>query len=277
MTATDPTSPLDRYREEAGRYDLLSREEEADLARTIRRGEEHQAESALRKLVSANLRFVISIAREYRHRGLPLSDLVSEGNLGLVRAARTFDPERGVKFVSYAGWAVRRHIIRALREHGRTIRIPADTRRRLARLDREVRTYRKRRGRRPTVEELAGALDLETERVRKLLRLDRPIRSLFAPIGSKEEGNLLDVLSAPDESAHTERTEERATRHRIRSLLQELPERARMILRDYFGIGRERALNLEEIGRKLDLTAERVRQIKEEALETLREQTGSAR
>lgn len=177
MTATDPTSPLDRYREEAGRYDLLSREEEADLARTIHRGEDRQAESALRKLVSANLRFVISIAREYRYRGLPLPDLVSEGTLGLVRAARTFDPERDVKFVSYAGWAVRRHIIRALREHGRTIRIPAKTRRRLARLDREVRTYRKERGRRPTVEELAEALELETDRVQMLQRLNQPMRS----------------------------------------------------------------------------------------------------
>lgn len=276
MTAPDPTSPLDRYREEAGRYDPLSREEEADLARAIHRGEERQAESALRKLVSANLRFVISIAREYGHRGLPLSDLVSEGKLGLVRAARTFDPERNVKFVSYAGWAVRRHIVRALREHGRTIRIPAETRRRLARLDRVVRTYRKRQGRRPTVEELAEALDLEIERVRKLRGLDRPMRSLFAPIGSEEEGALLDVLSAPDEPAHSERSEERATQHRARSLLQKLPERSRTILRDYFGIRRERALNLEEIGAKLDLTAERVRQLKEEAMETLREQTRTA-
>lgn len=276
MTATDPTSPLDRYREEVGRYDLLGREEEADLARTIHRGEERQAESALRRLVSANLRFVISIAREYRHRGLPLSDLVSAGNRGLVLAARTFDPERNVKFVSYAGWAVRRHIIRALREHGRTIRIPAKTRRRLARLDRAVRTYQKERERRPTVEELAETLELEPDRVRTLRRLDRPMRSLFAPIGSEQEGALLEVLSAPDEPAHSERSEERATQHRVRSLLQKLPERTRTILRDYFGIRRERALNLEEIGEKLDPTVERVRQLKEEALETLREQTRTA-
>jgi len=257
---------LDQYLQEISRYPLIDQEEEVRLAQGIRRGEEE----ALTKLVRANLRFVVSVSKKYQNQGVPLSDLISEGNLGLIRAAHKFDETRGIKFISYAVWWIRQAILQALAEQSRIIRVPLN---RVATLHR-IAKYRAARlqelGREPTAEEIARGLDLTPEEVERTLTLTRSPVSLDSPIVPGEDGRLIDYIPDRMSQGPDEETYEKLLTESLTKVLDTLAEREAMILRLYFGLGGERPRSLEEIGELLGVTRERVRQIKEKALGHLR-------
>ena len=257
---------LDQYLHEISRYPLIDQEEEARLAQGIRRGEEE----ALVKLVRANLRFVVSVSKKYQNQGVPLSDLISEGNLGLIRAAHKFDETRGIKFISYAVWWIRQAILQALAEQSRIVRVPLN---RVATLHR-IAKYRAARlqkvGREPTPDEIARGLDLTPEEVERTLTLTRSPVSLDSPIVPGEDGRLIDYIPDRMSQGPDEETYEKLLTESLTKVLDTLAEREAMILRLYFGLGGERPRSLEEIGELLGVTRERVRQIKEKALGHLR-------
>ena len=270
MSLTGQSRPLndslDQYLQEISRYPLIDQEEEARLAQGIRRGEEE----ALTKLVRANLRFVVSVSKKYQNQGVPLSDLISEGNIGLIRAAHKFDETRGIKFISYAVWWIRQAILQALAEQSRIVRVPLN---RVATLHR-IAKYRAARlqklGREPTPDEIARGLDLTPEEVERTLTLTRSPVSLDSPIVPGEDGRLIDYIPDRMSQGPDERTYERLLTESLRKVLGTLAEREARILRLYFGLGGEEPRSLEEIGELLGVTRERVRQIKEKALGHLR-------
>jgi len=270
MSLTGQSQPLDdsldQYLQEISRYPLIDQEEEARLAKGIRRGEEE----ALTKLVRANLRFVVSVSKKYQNQGVPLSDLISEGNIGLIRAAHKFDETRGIKFISYAVWWIRQAILQALAEQSRIVRVPLN---RVATLHR-IAKYRAARqqelGREPTAEEIARGLDLAPAEVERTLTLTRSPVSLDSPIVPGEDGRLIDYIPDRMSQGPDEKTYERLLTESLTKVLGTLAEREARILRLYFGLGGEEPRSLEEIGELLGVTRERVRQIKEKALGHLR-------
>lgn len=257
---------LDQYLKEISQYPLIDREEEARLARLIRTGDAE----ALDKLVRSNLRFVVSVAKKYQNQGVPLSDLINEGNLGLIRAGHKFDESKGIKFISYAVWWIRQAILQALAEQSRIVRVPLNRAGALHRIGRRSSSLLQELGREPTVEEIAEGLDISEEEVERTLAISQSHLSLDAPIAPGEDSRLLDYL--PDQFAPgpEDDTFDRALRQTIEELLSGLKEREAKIIRLYFGLDDQDPMTLEEIGTLMGITRERVRQIKENALGRLR-------
>ncbi len=260
---------LDQYLREISAYPLLEREEEALLAGRIRGGEPE----ALERLVRANLRFVVSVAKRYQNQGVSLADLINEGNIGLMRAAQKFDETKGIKFISYAVWWIRQAILQALAEQSRIVRVPLSRAGTLHRIGKRSSSLTQELGREPTVEEIAEELELSEEEIKHTLVMAQTHLSLDAPLVPGEEGQLLDYLSdnaapGPDEELYN-----RALSRSIEEALATLSEREATVLRLYFGLSDGEPLTLEEIGEQFGITRERVRQIKERALLRLRHQS----
>jgi len=260
------------YLREISDEPLLKPEQEADLARRIRDGQ-HEA---LEHLVKANLRFVVSVARQYRNRGLSLSDLISEGNAGLVRAAKTFDEKKGCKFISYAIWWIRQRILQAIAEQSRIVRLPLNRAGTLSRIGKTSGELGHELGREPTAREIADHLDLSEKEVTDTLKVSIPHLSIDAPTSDDDDGSLREVIPDKDAPSPDSDVISRSLQEDVADALESLNDREAKILTLYFGIGREEALTLEEIGRILGLTRERVRQIKEKAIKKLRHASRSS-
>jgi RNA polymerase primary sigma factor len=257
---------LDQYLKEISQYPLIDRDEEVRLAQRIRTGED----GAMDKLVRSNLRFVVSVAKKYQNQGVPLSDLINEGNLGLIRAAHKFDETKGIKFISYAVWWIRQAILQALAEQSRIVRVPLNRAGALHRIGRRSSTLLQELGREPTVEEIAEDLDISEEEVQRTLSISQSHLSLDAPITPGEDNRLLDYLPDQYSPGPEDETYEHALKDTVEEALSSLKERESKILRLYFGLDDQEPMTLEEIGSLLGITRERVRQIKEKALDRLR-------
>ena len=260
------SASLDKYLQEIGKEELISVEEEVELAQRIKKGDKE----ALEKLTKANLRFVVSVAKQYQNQGLSLPDLINEGNLGLIKAAEKFDETRGFKFISYAVWWIRQSILQALAEQSRIVRLPLNQVGSLNKINKAFARFEQEHERTPSAEELANELELPKEKVTDTLRVAGRHISVDAPFADGEDNSLLDVLVNAD-SPNADRgliNESLATE--VDRALEILTERERDIIRYFFGIGCSE-MTLEEIGEKFDLTRERVRQIKEKAIHKLRQ------
>ncbi len=257
---------LDQYLRDISVYPLINREEEVLLAQKIRLKDQE----ALDKLVRSNLRFVVSVAKKYQNQGVSLSDLINEGNLGLIRAAHKFDETKGIKFISYAVWWIRQSILQALAEQSRIVRVPLNRAGALHRIGKRASTLLQELGRQPTHLEIAEGLDITEEEVAKTMLISQVHLSLDAPMTPGEDNRLLDYL--PDNTNRTpdEQTFEKALSEAIEESLAGLKERESKILRLYFGLDGQDPMTLEDIGTLLGITRERVRQIKEKALLKLR-------
>ncbi len=257
---------LEQYLQEIGKIELLKPEEEVELARRIRAGDEE----ALKKLTQANLRFVVSVAKQYQNQGLPLSDLINEGNVGLIKAAKRFDETKGYKFISYAVWWIRQAILQALAEQSRIVRLPLNRVGALHKIGKASSELEQEFGREPSADEIADELDMSEHEVMDTLKISSRHLSLDAPFSEGEDNSLLDVLSdevqpLPDESLMTN-----ALKDDIKKALGTLSKREAEVISLYFGLDGKQALTLEEIGVRFKLTRERVRQIKEKAIRRLR-------
>ena len=264
------SASLDKYLQEIGKEELISVEEEVELAQRIRKGDKE----ALEKLTKANLRFVVSVAKQYQNQGLSLPDLINEGNLGLIKAAEKFDETRGFKFISYAVWWIRQSILQALAEQSRIVRLPLNQVGSLNKINKAFARFEQEHERTPSAEELANELELPKEKVTDTLRVAGRHISVDAPFADGEDNSLLDVLVNTD-SPNADRgliNESLATE--VERALEILTEREGDIIRYFFGIGCSE-MTLEEIGEKFDLTRERVRQIKEKAIRKLRQSSRS--
>ena len=265
------SASLDKYLQEIGKEDLITVEEEVELAQRIRKGDQE----ALEKLTKANLRFVVSVAKQYQNQGLSLPDLINEGNLGLIKAAEKFDETRGFKFISYAVWWIRQSILQALAEPSRIVRLPLNQVGSLNKINKAFARFEQEHERVPSPEELANELELPREKVTDTLRVAGRHISVDAPFADGEDNSLLDVLVNTD-SPNADRgliNESLATE--VERALEILTEREADIIRYFFGIGCSE-MTLEEIGEKFDLTRERVRQIKEKAIRKLRQSSRSS-
>ena len=258
---------LDQYLQEIGSIPLLKPEEEVSLAKRIKAGDE----AALQHLVRSNLRFVVSVAKRYQGQGLTLSDLINEGNYGLIKAAQRFDETRGFKFISYAVWWIRQAILQALAEQSRVVRLPLNRIGIISKIRKATARLTQQHGRKPTVEELAEELDLPVQKVRDALMHTARHVSMDAPFSDDDDNSLLDVLPDTDGRTPDEQLVDDSLKIDIERALSTLSDREAEIARLYFGIGREHPLTLEEIGQRFGLTRERVRQIKEKALRKLRQ------
>ena len=257
---------LDQYLRDISAYPLISREEEAELARRIRVGEQE----ALDKLVRSNLRFVVSVAKKYQNQGVSLSDLINEGNLGLIRAAHKFDETKGIKFISYAVFCLKKKNLQALAEQSRIVRVPLNRAGTLHRIGKRANTLLQELGREATHAEIAEGMDITEEEVAKTMAISQVHLSLDAPLTPGEDNRLLDYLPDTNQATPDEQTFEKALTDAIEDSLCSLKERESKILRLYFGIDETEPMTLEEIGSQLGITRERVRQIKEKALSRLR-------
>jgi len=266
ITSRD-SKALDRYLGEIGREELISVQDEVELARRIRQGDR----KALDKLVRANLRFVVSVAKQYQNQGLSLPDLINEGNLGLIRAAQKFDETRGFKFISYAVWWIRQSILQALAEQSRIVRLPLNQVGSLNKINKERSRFEQEYERLPSAEELADRLELAPEKVADTMKVSGRHVSVDAPFADGEENSLLDVLVNDDSPMADTRLNQESLAKEVNRALQQLGDRERDILKMFFGIGCQE-MTLEEIGAKFDLTRERVRQIKEKAIRRLKGQ-----
>ena len=266
------SASLDKYLQEIGKEELITVEEEVELAQRIKKGDQE----ALEKLTKANLRFVVSVAKQYQNQGLSLPDLINEGNLGLIKAAEKFDETRGFKFISYAVWWIRQSILQALAEQSRIVRLPLNQVGSLNKINKAFARFEQEHERTPSPEELASELELPKEKVTDTLRVAGRHVSVDAPFADGEDNSLLDVLVNPD-SPNADRgliNESLATE--VDRALETLTERERDIIKYFFGIGCSE-MTLEEIGEKFDLTRERVRQIKEKAIRRLRHSSRAVR
>ena len=264
---TRDSKALDRYLQEIGREDLISVQDEVDLARRIREGDQ----KALDKLVRANLRFVVSVAKQYQNQGHSLPDLINEGNLGLIRAAQRFDETRGFKFISYAVWWVRQSILQALAEQSRIVRLPLNRVGSLNKINKERSKFEQEFERIPSAEELAERLDIPADQVADTMKVSGRHISVDAPFADGDENSLLDVLINDDTPTPDRVLNQESLSKEVDRALQQLDERERNIVKMFFGIGGQE-MTLEEIGAKYDLTRERVRQIKEKAIRRLKSQ-----
>ncbi|HSA56388.1 MAG TPA: RNA polymerase sigma factor RpoD/SigA [Gemmatimonadaceae bacterium] len=257
---------LDQYLRDISAYPLISRDEEVALARCIRNGDQE----ALDKLVRSNLRFVVSVAKKYQNQGVSLSDLINEGNLGLIRAAHKFDETKGIKFISYAVWWIRQAILQALAEQSRIVRVPLNRAGTLHRIGKRANALLQELGREATHAEIADGMDITEEEVAKTMSISQAHLSLDAPLSPGEDNKLLDYLPDNLNPTPDEQTFEKALTESIEEALGSLKEREARILRLYFGLDGSEPMTLEEIGALLGITRERVRQIKEKALSRLR-------
>lgn len=262
----DHEDSLDLYFKEISNYPLLPREDEIKLAVQLKKG----SQKALEKLTCSNLRFVVSVAKKYQNQGVPLSDLINEGNVGLIRAAHKFDETRGIKFISYAVWWIRQAILQALAEQSRIVRVPLNRAGTLYKISKKSNRLTQELGRKPTVEEIAEGMDIGLEEVRKTLSISQSHLSLDSPLTPGENNPLLDYLPDNYNRGPAENAYENARSSTIEASLGALKEREAKILRLYFGLGGQESMTLEQIGSVLGITRERVRQIKEKAFSRLR-------
>lgn len=258
--------PLSSYLCEIGSYPLLMQEEEVELSERVRAGDR----SAMERLVCANLRFVVSVAKKYQNQGVSLADLINEGNLGLVRAAEKFDGTKGVKFISYAIWWIRRAIFQALADNGRAVRVPLSRVGAFHRIRRRANAMRQELGRDPAQHEIAEDMNISEDEVETSVRVSRDALSLDAPLPSGQTGQLLDYLPGEASSERDDEAAEYALISSVEQAMGHLRTRDAEVLRLYFGFGGNEAMTLEDIGVRLGITRERVRQIKERALSRLR-------
>ena len=265
------SASLDKYLQEIGREELITAEEEVILAKKIKDGDQR----ALEKLTRANLRFVVSVAKQYQNQGLSLPDLINEGNLGLIKAARRFDETRGFKFISYAVWWIRQSILQALAEQSRIVRLPLNQVGSLNKINKAYSKLEQQYEREPSAEELAEILDLPIDKVSDTMKVSGRHVSMDAPFANGEESSLLDVLVNADSPKADNGLMNESLSREIDRALSTLTDRERDVVKLFFGIGLNHGLTLEEIGDKFDLTRERVRQIKEKAIRRLRHSSRS--
>ena len=264
------SASLDKYLQEIGREELVSPEEEVELAQRIRKGDQE----ALEKLTRANLRFVVSVAKQYQNQGLSLPDLINEGNLGLIKAAEKFDETRGFKFISYAVWWIRQSILQALAEQSRIVRLPLNQVGSLNKINKALGKFEQENERQPSTEELADMIDIPKDKIVDTLRVSGRHVSVDAPFVEGEDNSLLDVLPNDDSPSADRGLTNESLGTEIERALQILTVREREIIKSFFGIGCQE-MTLEEIGERLDLTRERVRQIKEKAIRKLKKPSAS--
>ncbi len=262
------TASLDKYLQEIGRVDLITAEEEVDLARRIKQGDQ----AALTKLVNANLRFVVSVSKQYQNQGLSLPDLINEGNLGLIKAAQRFDETRGFKFISYAVWWIRQSILQALAEQSRIVRLPLNKIGSINKINKTFARLEQEFEREPSADEIATALELSPEDIKEAMRNTGRHVSMDAPLATGDENtsNMYDVMQSDDMPSPENTLISESLRKEIERALSTLTTREADVVRLYFGLNGAHALTLEEIGERFDLTRERVRQIKEKAIRRLK-------
>jgi RNA polymerase primary sigma factor len=265
------SASLDKYLQEIGREELITAEEEVVLAKKIKDGDQ----ASLEKLTRANLRFVVSVAKQYQNQGLSLPDLINEGNLGLIKAARRFDETRGFKFISYAVWWIRQSILQALAEQSRIVRLPLNQVGSLNKINKAYSKLEQEFEREPSADEIATLLDLPIDKVSDTMKVSGRHVSMDAPFANGEESSLLDVLVNHDSLKADAGLMMESLSKEIDRALSTLTERERDVVKLFFGIGLNHGLTLEEIGDKFDLTRERARQIKEKAIRRLRHSSRS--
>jgi RNA polymerase primary sigma factor len=259
---------LEKYLQEIGHEELLSTDEEVELAQRIRKGDR----KALDKLTKANLRFVVSVAKQYQNQGLSLPDLINEGNLGLIKAAEKFDETRGFKFISYAVWWIRQSILQAIAEQSRIVRLPLNQVGSVNKINRMLNKFEQENERRPSVDEISEQTDLPEDKVGEAMLANTRHVSVDAPFVDGEDNSLLDVLVNDDAPMADRQLVMESLREEISNVLNTLSDRERCVIKAFYGIG-EPEMTLEEIGSKYGLTRERVRQIKEKAIRRLRSNT----
>ena len=259
------SASLDKYLQEIGREELVSPEEEVELAQRIQKGDK----AALEKLTRANLRFVVSVAKQYQNQGLSLPDLINEGNLGLIKAAEKFDETRGFKFISYAVWWIRQSILQALAEQSRIVRLPLNQVGALNKINKALSKFEQENERQPSSEELSEMIDVSKEKISDTLRVSGRHVSVDAPFVEGEDNSLLDVLPNDDAPMADRGLVNESLNTEIERALSTLSSREREIIKSFFGIGCQE-MTLEEIGERFGLTRERVRQIKEKAIRRLK-------
>lgn len=269
--SSDSNRALSKYLEEIGKYEPLSPEKEIELAQRVRRGEH----AALKELTEANLRFVVSVAKDYQGQGLPLTDLINEGNLGLIKAAERFDETRGFKFISYAVWWIRQSILQALAEHSRIIRLPLNRVGTISKITKEAEVLEQQYERTPRQDEIAKGLEMRSHEVSDAIRISKRHHSLNTPFREGEKNALIDVIQDDGQPMPDNPLMGESLKQEIRGALSTLKERERDVIKMYFGIDRDYALTLNEIGEEFSLTRERVRQIKEKAIRRLRHKSRS--
>ena len=259
---------LEKYLQEIGKEELLSTDEEVELAQQIRKGDR----KALERLTKANLRFVVSVAKQYQNQGLSLADLINEGNLGLIKAAEKFDETRGFKFISYAVWWIRQSILQAIADQSRIVRLPLNQVGSMNKINRMLNKFEQENERRPSVDEISEETDLPQDKVDEVLSVSGRHVSMDAPFVDGEDNSLLDVIVNNDSPMADSELVLESLRAEIANALLTLSDRERKVIKAFYGIG-EPELTLEEIGTKFGLTRERVRQIKEKAIRRLRSNT----
>ena len=259
------STALEKYLQDISHEGLVSVEEEIELARKIKKGDV----KALEKLTKANLRFVVSVAKQYQNQGLSLPDLINEGNLGLIKAAKKYDETRGFKFISYAVWWIRQSIMQTISEQSRIVRVPINQMGVIHKMRKVVQQFEQEYQRLPSIDEIAEQIDLPKEKIVEIMSMITKKISMDAPISTNDDGNLRDVLPNKNSPSADEDLLEEGLKKEIERLLVSLSEREQIILRGYFGIN-QREMSLEEIGEQTGLTRERVRQLKEKAIKRLR-------
>jgi len=262
---------LDKYLTEISREEMINAEQEVELAKKIKKGDQR----ALDQLVRANLRFVVSVSKQYQNQGLTLPDLINEGNLGLIKAAQRFDETRGFKFISYAVWWIRQSILQAIAEQSRIVRLPLNQVGSLNKINKAYAQLEQRFERPPVADELASALEIPEEKVKDTMSVAGRHVSVDAPLKEDEDFSLLDLISNNESPSADGELMRESLQREIERSLETLTERERDVIRLFFGIGMNHGLTLEEIGDKFDLTRERVRQIKEKAIRRLRQNSRS--
>jgi len=264
------SASLDKYLQEIGHEELLTTDEEVELAQKIKKGDR----KALEKLTKANLRFVVSVAKQYQNQGLSLPDLINEGNVGLIKAAEKFDETRGFKFISYAVWWIRQSILQAIAEQSRIVRVPMNQVGSVNKINRALNEFEQEHERRPSIDEIADKVDIPHDKIEDAMSIGTRHISVDAPLSEGDTNNLLDILQNDDAPMADKMLVVESLREEIKRALQTLNERERMVTEAFFGINQPE-MTLEEIGVRHGLTRERVRQIKEKAIRKLRKGTKS--
>lgn len=263
------SASLDKYLQEIGHEELLTTDEEVELAQRIRKGDKR----ALERLTKANLRFVVSVAKQYQNQGLSLPDLINEGNVGLIKAAEKFDETRGFKFISYAVWWIRQSILQAIAEQSRLVRLPLNQVGSVNKIARELNRFEQEHERKPSVDEIAERVDLPEDKIADAMKANSRHVSMDAPIADGEDSSMIDFLAGGDSSNTDRELAIESLKAEVSRILKLLTDKEQKVLRAFFGIDGSPEMTLDEIGEKYNLTRERVRQIKEKALRRLRHNT----
>ncbi|MFP4621750.1 MAG: RNA polymerase sigma factor RpoD/SigA [Bacteroidales bacterium] len=260
---------VDKYLQDISKEDLLTAEEEVELVRRIKNNDEE----ALKKLIKGNLRFVVSVAKQYQNQGLSLSDLINEGNLGLIKAAKRFDETRGFKFISYAVWWIRQSILQALAEQARIVRLPVNKIGSISKINKALTELEQEHEREPSLLEISRVIKLAPEEIKETLKHTNKPLSMDAPLNQEEENNMYEVMESDENPPPDENLMHESLNREIEWALTSLTEREAKIIKLYFGLGNKHPFTLEEIGEQINLTRERVRQIKEKAIKRLKHTT----